>query len=811
MGTERIRVVVTQEGAKAVRGDIEGMAAGADRASKGLSLASSALKGLAAVALGKAVQETIKLADAYTDLTNKIRFATRGEQELTSVRAELFKSANANRASIVDTADLYGKLRLSTQALGLSQREVIELTDTLQKATTLSGASAENAANALRQLGQGMASGALRGDELNSILENTPYIAQVIAESLGKDIGAIRKMGAEGKITGKVISDAFKGARAAIVDEFGKRVPKVSESFTVMGNVLTRLVGEIDDATGASSGLAGMIIRMATALDDAVPEIAALAKNLSDLSGYEGIWGKVLPKEDDQGVSTLQFMALMVSTLEDRVLGAISALKKLALVTAGAGTGLGGIGDDLKTVLTGKGAVTERVLDTIAEFRGGRRGTTTVNEDEKDPRNTLGKKGTNTTSGAAGDAKGKSLREIIAGLEQENRLLQLGDDERKVAEGLIQAQAEAQKKLTLAQMGIVEGQLRRNNAIGVELRLLDEVEARIDRQLEQEIELMDAENARMAEKGIRESEKAQEREENAAKERQLAEDRTFDGAMNVMGDEYLSNMRTFGQEMAAIFGPGGTLEHGIRGVVDSLGDAIGYSIAFGDSWNDTAQAIENIGRSIVAEIISALIRIPIQLALNEVIASGLRAKAAGESVGYGAAVTGASVAEAGVLSAAWSTPAALASAATFGASAVAGAASLATSVAAARVLSTTSAIGFAGGGYTGSGSRRSVAGLVHGQEYVVNAAATARHRGQLEAMNAGRGDGAGAQMHVSIINQASGVEFEARQLDAQHMEIIARRAVQEHAPGVIAEDMRSPQGRTGRALAQTTTAKRVRA
>src|ERR1043165_681355 len=98
-----------------------------------------------------------------------------------------------------------------------------------------------------------------------------------------------------------------------------------------------------------------------------------------------------------------------------------------------------------------------------------------------------------------------------------------------------------------------------------------------------------------------------------------------------MGEEFLKNVHTVGQELALIFGPGGTLQQGIHGVVGSLSDAIGYSIAFGRSWNDTAEAIENIGRSIVAEIISSLIRIPIQLTINEAIASGLRAKAAAET------------------------------------------------------------------------------------------------------------------------------------------------------------------------------------
>jgi tape measure domain-containing protein len=838
MATERIHIKVTQDGAKAVRKDLEGLGSGADKASKGMSLASSAVKGLAAIALGKAVQETIRLADAYTDLTNKVRFATRSENEMISVRQELFRVANQNRSSIEATADVYGKLRLSTQALGLSQSDVIELTDTLQKATVLSGASADQAANSLRQLGQGMAAGALRGDELNSVLENTPYIAQVIAESLGKDIGAIRQMGAEGKITGKIIADAFKGAREEIVDNFGKRVPTVGESLTVMTNVVTRLVGEVNDATGASAGLANMIISISTSVNEMVPEIAALSAELLSFKEFEGIFDGVFPKTDNEGVSTLQFMALMVSTLEDRALGAVNAMKKLALVTSGAGTGFDGIGDDLKMVLTGQGPATSRVLDTINEFRGGRRGVTTLNADPDDPHNTMAQRGKDTSKAPA--EKGKGFAEILSGLETEHRLLQLSNDERRIAEGLIQAQESAQGRLSTTQLGQVESQLRKNNAIEIEKRLLDEVEERLSKQLEHELELMEAEketkkvyqdiltdldtqrrltfmtneereiaigliDAQHSAQGKLNDEQLRTVELSMRRNQLLDPSempKDFGGAMNFMGKEFMTDLRTFGQEMAMIFGPGGSIHQGLNGIVGSLSDVIGQSIAFGASWDDTVEAIKNVGRSIIAEIISSLIRIPIQMAINETIASGLRAKATAETVG-----------QAGVVTAAMAPAAAATSLATAGTNisgataAIIGVAALATGVLAGAAM-------FEDGGYTGNGGRGAVAGLVHGQEYVVNAEATARYRGQLEAMNSGTyrpaAGGGGGKMQVTILNQASGVEFETRQVDDRRIEIIARRMVQQHAPEVIAQDMRSPQSRTGKAVTQTTTAKRVR-
>src|SRR5688572_5897553 len=132
MGTENIRIKVTREGAKAAGDDIGRIGDKARGASSALDGLGSALK--AAVA-GAGVRETIRIADGYTDLSNKVRFATKSEQEMVAVRRELFKNANQDRSDIDAMADTYGKLRLSTKSLGLSQREVIDLTDTLTKAT----------------------------------------------------------------------------------------------------------------------------------------------------------------------------------------------------------------------------------------------------------------------------------------------------------------------------------------------------------------------------------------------------------------------------------------------------------------------------------------------------------------------------------------------------------------------------------------------------------------------------------------------------------------------------------------------------
>lgn len=113
-------------------------------------------------------------------------------------------------------------------------------------------------------------------------------------------------------------------------------------------------------------------------------------------------------------------------------------------------------------------------------------------------------------------------------------------------------------------------------------------------------------------------------------------------------------------------------------------------------------------------------------------------------------------------------------------------------------------VGFAQGGYTGNAGVHQVAGLVHGQEFVANADATRRNRGALEAMNRGAELGGSTQLDVQIVNQIPNAEFEVNQIDDNRVEIIARRVVREESDGIVATNLRNPNSRTSKSLAQNT-------
>lgn len=274
MTTERIDIVVREDGSRVVKRNIKDIGSAADDAGRSLKMMSGILAGLVT---GGTIVGLIRMADTYTNIQNKLRLVTTGTENLARVTKELQGIANSTRSDFEATSELYARLANSSKELGVGQKQLLAFTKTLNQAIVLSGASAEEAAGGIRQLAQGMASGTLRGDELNSVMENFPKVADIIAQGLGVTRGELRAMGAQGKITAKDIIEAFQKAEKAVNDDFGQTVPTVSQSLTVLRNNFMAWVGEADQALGITAGLSKMLLALANNLDVLIPILGGVA------------------------------------------------------------------------------------------------------------------------------------------------------------------------------------------------------------------------------------------------------------------------------------------------------------------------------------------------------------------------------------------------------------------------------------------------------------------------------------------------------------------------------------------------------
>lgn len=266
---------------------IDGTATGALRAlnevKTGTSAVESQLKRLQDVGrnalqflgIGLGIRELISLADTYTQMTSRLKLVTQYTGDFQQTFNGLADSARATRSDLGATVDLYTRIAPSLQGIGLVGKPAVGIITTINQAIAISGASAQSASAALVQLAQGLGAGALRGDEFNSVMENTPGLAQAIADGIGVPIGALRKMAEEGKLTAEVIAAAMQKVAPQIEADFAKMPKTVSQALTGLKNEVLLYVGATDKAVGGTSVLANVIGEVAKEFQDAGPVVTA--------------------------------------------------------------------------------------------------------------------------------------------------------------------------------------------------------------------------------------------------------------------------------------------------------------------------------------------------------------------------------------------------------------------------------------------------------------------------------------------------------------------------------------------------------
>lgn len=282
MTTENIDIRIREDGSRVVNRNIQQIGETATKTSSAVDMLK---KVLAALGGALAAREVLAMADQYTTLMNRLRATGAEGQNLLAVYKALKDVANETRSSLSGSVELYSRLAVSSKELGVSQQQLINFTKSLNQAIILSGASATEAEAGIIQLSQGMASGTLRGDELRSVLEQLPAVADVIAKGLGVTRGQLRKLGEEGKITAQSILQAFEKARGELDEKFGKTVPTLSQSFQVLKNNMIDFIGRMDSATGFTAALSKAMMFLANNIDTVVFAVTSLVSGLLLVGG----------------------------------------------------------------------------------------------------------------------------------------------------------------------------------------------------------------------------------------------------------------------------------------------------------------------------------------------------------------------------------------------------------------------------------------------------------------------------------------------------------------------------------------------
>lgn len=216
--------------------------------SRGTSLLGT-IRNLAGTFLGmQSVRWLVNTSDQLTSINARLRLMTGSAEAAAAAQEEIYQAAMRSRGAYADMADFVSQLGTVAGKAFTGTDELVAFAEQIQKQMAISGASGASAQAALVQLTQGLASGTLRGEELNSVLEQTPMIAQTIAEYMGVTIGEMRELASEGKVTAEVVKNAMLGAAEETNAQFEQMPMTWAQVWTMFQNVAIQALDPVLDA-----------------------------------------------------------------------------------------------------------------------------------------------------------------------------------------------------------------------------------------------------------------------------------------------------------------------------------------------------------------------------------------------------------------------------------------------------------------------------------------------------------------------------------------------------------------------------------
>lgn len=323
---------------------------GSGRIQKSLATAersvTNLVKGFAGLLTVRGIQSS---SDGFTQMANRLRVVSKSQQEF---QASLAGVARETFGTVGDTAALYSRLSIATKDLGATQADVLKITQALGQTFRISGASAQETAAASMQLAQGLASGRLQGDELRSVLENNAILGQLLAKELKTNVGALRDMAAQGKVTADVVGNILLKNLNELNAQAAKIAPTFAVAFQVVRDQFSLGFGTKtnEDLQGLATGLAGSSGRayeFGLLIGDVVNrvvqfggEIGKVAGFLADLTGGWNTFGfAVQSVMNSIQIAVLTAQAVILKVTE-AIYGMIDSVRQLL---SGFTTGIGGL------------------------------------------------------------------------------------------------------------------------------------------------------------------------------------------------------------------------------------------------------------------------------------------------------------------------------------------------------------------------------------------------------------------------------------------------------------------------------------
>jgi tape measure domain-containing protein len=287
IGVKSINSQQVSQELRALRTDLSKTNKEISSAVNGLNNSISGLvQGIAVALTGGALTAGFVAATAkFTDLENRIALVTGRTDELITVQQELVNISAKTFSSVDTSVESFNRFGQALKSTRVDTETLLTVTENVQKAIAISGGSAQSASAAIFQLGQGLSAGALRGQELNSVMEQAPRLATALADELGVSMGGLRAAAEEGKLTADVVTKAFINQGEVIDEEFQNISPTITKASLVFADAATQYIGQLDKGLGLSKGIANQVLSISKTINAASVDLdVRVAKKMEELN-----------------------------------------------------------------------------------------------------------------------------------------------------------------------------------------------------------------------------------------------------------------------------------------------------------------------------------------------------------------------------------------------------------------------------------------------------------------------------------------------------------------------------------------------
>ena len=235
---------------------------------KNIDKTSNTLKNLRnTIVAAFSVREIVNAANVMIGVENRMNALT-GSAEKTGIAMDhMRRIASDSRSDFDAVAMLYTRLALATEHLGATQRDVADATQTVANTFIIAGSHAQEANNSARQLAQGLASGALRGDELRSVMENNTILTKMLADGFNMTVGELREFGHAGKLTAEKVMPILIAGTKKTNEEISKMPMTLGQAGVALRNNFQFMIGDIEKLSRSFSGTSEVVGKFAQSID----------------------------------------------------------------------------------------------------------------------------------------------------------------------------------------------------------------------------------------------------------------------------------------------------------------------------------------------------------------------------------------------------------------------------------------------------------------------------------------------------------------------------------------------------------------